>query len=283
SQMFTPLGMHASTFIWSAHFNPPVPTGYDLAGKPIHVYVYAEKGSGGLFATVEENARFVITSMPDESTEKKVISSENIKVLHTPFVNQLGPYNLVFDGYGFGHYIENLQDGTVAISHGGQGTGWMTHYHAVPESGDGIVILTNSQRSWPMIAYLLTDWAHWAGLPAPGMSKIILGIYLLWALVVLLWFTNFMFITRWLCDATLKNLNFKPLSYLSQVKPILKIFVSISILSGLIWAINQKYLFVTSVFPIAATWLGISLFFFALVILLSVFIQEEQSPQYVFK
>ena len=283
SQILNPLGMHTSTFIWSADFNPPVPTGYDLTGKPIPVYVYPEKGSDGLFATVEEIAHFVIASMPDESTENKVISSENLKVLHTPVVNQLGFYNLVFDGYGFGHYIEYLQDGTVAISHGGQGTGWMTHYHAVPETGDGIVILTNSQRSWPLIAYLLSDWAHGTGLPAPGMSKIILGIYLLWGLVGLLWFTNFMFITSWLCAGTLKKLNFTSFSKMFKGKPILKMVVSFSILAGLLWAINQKYLFITSVFPIAATWLGITLIFFALIILLSAFIQEKQSPQNVFK
>lgn len=152
----------------------------------------------------------------------------------------------------------------------------MTHFHAVPETGDGIVILTNSQRSWPLIAYILTDWALWAGLPTLGMSRIILGIYLLWGLISLLWFTNFMLIMNWLRTATLKKLAFTSIKEMLQIKQIVKMVISFSILSGLLWAINQKYLFVTSVFPIAARWLGITLFFFALVILLSVFIQEKE-------
>jgi hypothetical protein len=192
-------------------------------------------------------------------------------------IDQIGLYNLVFDGYGFGHYIETLSNGNVAISHGGQGTGWMTHFHAVPETGDGIVILTNSQRSWPLIAYVLTDWAQWAGLPDLGMSRIILGVYLFWGLISLLWFTIFMLTTKWISAATLKKLIFPSLKEMLQIKQIVKMIISFSILAGLLWAINQKYLFVTSVFPIAANWLGITLFVFALILLLTVFIQEKKN------
>lgn len=276
TQILSLLGMQASTFTWSNDLTPPVPTGYDLAGNPIPVYVYPEKGSGGLFSTVEDLARFVIASMPDEAVSDTVISYEGIQTLHSLKVDQIGLYNLVFDGYGFGHYIETLSNGNKAISHGGQGTGWMTHFHAVPESGDGIVILTNSQRSWPLIAYLLTDWARWAGLPTLGMSRIILGNYLLWLLIGLLWFTNFLLIINRVDAATRKKLNFPSLQKLFQMKQVIKIVLSLSFLSGLLWATNQKYLFVTSVFPIAARWPGVTLFFFAVTILMSVFLQIKE-------
>lgn len=281
TQILSPLGMQASTFTWSIELIPPVPTGYDLAGNPIPVYVYPEKSSGGLFATVEDLAHFVIASMPDEAASNNVISYESIQTLHSLMVDQIGLYNLVFDGYGFGHYIETLSNGNTAISHGGQGTGWMTHFHAIPESGDGIVILTNSQRSWPLIAYILTGWARWAGLPTLGMSRIILGIYLFWLLIGLLWFTNFMLIINRLDAAARKKLAFPSLQELFQMKQLIKIVLSISIFSGLLWAANQKYLFVTSVFPIAARWFGVALFFFAVTILLLVFLQiKENHYQY---
>ncbi len=38
---------------------------------------------------------------------------------------------------------------------------WMTYSHLVPETGDGIVVLANSQRSWPLFSHLLSDWAHY--------------------------------------------------------------------------------------------------------------------------
>jgi hypothetical protein len=52
----------------------------------------------------------------------------------------------------------------------------MTHFHAVPETGDGIVLLTNSQRSWPLLAHTLRDWAAWSGLGAVQFSRISGGV-----------------------------------------------------------------------------------------------------------
>src|SRR5690606_1321649 len=62
----------------------------------------------------------------------------------------------------------------------------MTHVHLSPASGDGIVVLTNSQRSWQLIASLVSDWARWSGVGAVGMGAILLGARLLTVVVGLL-------------------------------------------------------------------------------------------------
>jgi len=41
-----------------------------------------------------------------------------------------------------------------------------------------------------------------------------------------------------------------------------------------LWCINQDYLFISSIFPIGSVWLGISIFVFAMVLLLSAFLPE---------
>ena len=92
-----------------------------------------------------------MTNFPHEDQE--VLARQNINTLYTPMVGKIGVYDLVFDAYGLGYYLENLPNGEWAVSHGGQGGGVMTHFHSFPETGDGIVILTNSQRSWPFIAF----------------------------------------------------------------------------------------------------------------------------------
>ena len=81
----------------------------------------------------------------------------------------------LFDAYGCGHYLETLPNGVLSVSHAGQGSSIITHFQAVPTTGDGLVILTNSQRSWPFIAYLLRDWARWRAFPSVGMEKILWG------------------------------------------------------------------------------------------------------------
>lgn len=79
--------------------------------------------------------------------------------------------------------------GMKAVSHGGQGGGCMTHFYLVPETGDGMVILTNSQRSWPFFASLFNDWARWSGFSSVGMGKVALGNRILWGLITLIGLT----------------------------------------------------------------------------------------------
>lgn len=269
-EILIPLGMHNSSFTWSEEFNPAVPNGYDLTGEAVPVYIYPEKGSGGLFATAEDLAAFIAAGMPNISRDHQVLSSHSINTLYTPIVEKLGIYSLVFDSYGLGYYIEHLSDGKKAVSHGGQGTGWMTHFHSVPETGDGIVILTNSQRSWPLIANILSDWAQWNGFSPVGMSRIIWGEYVLWTFIGLIWFIVFWQAWRLAEDLISGKRSFAPLSKESRLLRLVQGSLFMILAAGLLWCINQDYLLISSVFPIASGWLGCSVFALAVILLLSV-------------
>jgi CubicO group peptidase (beta-lactamase class C family) len=175
-EILTPLGMNHSSFTWSKDFEPPVPYGYDLKNRPVPVYVYAGKASGGLFASAEDIARFISAGMTGSYQKYHgVLKPETIEMLYQPQVEMAGFYALAFDYYGLGHLIELLPDGPLAVSHGGQGAGIMTHFHSVPEDGRGIVILTNSQRSWPFISYILSDWAKLGRVRVCGNGQDYLG------------------------------------------------------------------------------------------------------------
>ncbi len=268
-KIFLPLGMEHASYNWSEDIQPSVPNGYNQKGKAIPVYIYPEKGSGGLFARVEDIATFVAAEMHGYTSSQPVLSNQSIQSLHTPIAEDLGVYSLVFDSYGLGHYIETLPNGMQAISHGGQGTGIMTHYHAVPETGDGIVILTNSQRSWPFIAYILTDWAKWCGFSSLGMSRIILAIKALWIIIGILWFGvlwQFIHVIMGLIQKTRKfGLSAKGSRWVQAIQFIL----SVLLVDVYIWSVQQDYLFISSVLPVAADWLFRSLLAVAAVLLLS--------------
>jgi CubicO group peptidase (beta-lactamase class C family) len=268
-EILLPLGMNRSTFTWNERSDPAVPVGYYLSGKPVPVYVYPEKASGGLFATAEDIAAFTIIGMKDIPHDKQILSPNSIEALYTPISENIGIYGLVFDAYGLGHYIETLPNGKQAISHGGQGTGIMTHFHAVPETGDAIVILTNSQRSWPFISYLLGDWVRWRGFESVGMGRLIWGKYGLWAVIALIWsviILQALKIMTWVIKKRRKEI---PIAKRSKPLTIAQTVVSFIIIIGLIWCLNQKYLFLSSVFPIASLWLGISAFVMSISLLLT--------------
>jgi CubicO group peptidase (beta-lactamase class C family) len=264
SEILIPLGMSSSSFEISNTLKPYPPTGYDLKGKPVAVYQYPEKSSGGLFATVEDIARFAIGSMK----ENQVLDMKYIQMMYTPESNRIGMFNMVFDAYGFGHYLEELPNSLLSVSHGGQGNGIMTHFQVVPESGDAIIILTNSQRSWPLISIILTEWAQWRNFPSVGMGIIIWGHYAMIALISLLFSTSVLIVCM-----LIHSLKLQTHIHLKKTR----LFLSIVLIAILIYSANQPYLFVTSVFPILSSYLAIAVFMLSLSLLASVLLSKRIS------
>ena len=270
NEVLLPLGMRHSTFIWSNNLQPAVPFGYDLRGRPVQVYVYPDKASGGLFATVEDISTFVTAGMTGfTSRGQKVLNIQSIHQLYSQMLKIPGFYGLAFDSYGLGHFIEKLPNGKKAVSHGGQGSGWMTHFHSVPETGDGIVILTNSQRSWPFFATVLNDWAEWNGFSSVGMGRINQGQKALRAFIVLLLFVSLW--QMWRLGQGLYS-GRRRFAFLTKKCIILRLTqgsISVLLASGLFWTMNQDYFFLSAVFPTAYVWLEFSIFLFAVILMLS--------------
>lgn len=260
TEVLNPLGMTNSSFAWNETLAPALATGYELGGAPVPPYVYPVKGSGGLFAPADDIARFVAAGMTGTyGGERTVLTGAGIRQLHAPQIEIPGVYGFVADSYGFGHFVETLPDGRQAVWHGGQGHGWMTHFHAVPESGDGIVILTNSQRSWPFIAQVLREWAEWAGVGPVKFSRIshaITGLRIVIGLVVL---ASLWLVYRLLRGLGKGNRRLAPLARDFRARRLLQMALGLAVIAVLTWSAAQPYLMVTSIFPGTASSAGIAL------------------------
>jgi CubicO group peptidase (beta-lactamase class C family) len=167
-EVLAPLGMDGASFDWTG---ANMPVGHDLRGRPVLPYVYPGRASGGLHATASDIARFALAGM--SRSEQDVLSAGAVAEMHRPVVEVGGLFGFAADGYGLVHFTEKLSDGRKAVWHGGQGHGWMSHLHIVPDSGDGIVILSNSQRAWPLVAVILWDWSESLGVAPVGMSRVL--------------------------------------------------------------------------------------------------------------
>lgn len=284
-EILQPLSMKHSSYKWSNNFEP-FPNGYTLDGKPIPAYVYPEKGAGGLFSTVEDITRFVTAGMTTfNNTGLKVLSLKSIQTLYEPTVKIPSPYGLAFPWYGLGHFIEFSKNNIKAVSHGGQGTGWMTHFHSIPETGDGIVMLTNSQRSWPFFAHILNDWAKWIGFDSVGMSKIIYAEIALWIIIYIISITLMVYFYGIIKGLLLKTRTCVFIQKKFCARGMLQLFAGITLFAIVVWAMNQDYMFITSVFPKAAPWLGYIIFTSGLVFLAYFFFpinERFKKHQYLF-
>ncbi len=111
-EILLPLGMKNSSYSWSKEWKPEVPNGYDVNGKAVPVYTYSMKASENLYSTVEDIAKFVIAGMNSSFINHEVLSSESIEKMYQPTVEDIpGYYGIVFDSYGFGHYLEWFSNG----------------------------------------------------------------------------------------------------------------------------------------------------------------------------
>lgn len=259
SEVIAPLNMTRASFEWNPSMQRLIPTGYDLSGKPVPTYVYPAQASGGLFATVEDVARFASAGLFTNPLGHEILTPEGVRMLHIPQVVMNGAFAVVADAYGFGHFIETLPDGRQAVWNGGQGHGWMSHFHIVPESGDGIVILTNSQRSWPLLAEILSDWAEWNGAKQVKFGRITQANHAFLGLIGMLSLLSVWQSYHILCDVRQGRRCFAPLAGAARNVRMLQAFIGISILAALAWANAQPYLMVFSIFPGKTGWAALAL------------------------
>ena len=67
------------------------------------------------------------------------------------------------DAYGYGYFVEHLPSGQLVYSHMGGNPGWLSEFAAIPETGDGIVVLSNVTHGHELFADVLTEWTDWLG------------------------------------------------------------------------------------------------------------------------
>ncbi|MDR9367096.1 MAG: serine hydrolase domain-containing protein [Balneolaceae bacterium] len=280
SEILEPIEMNRASYNWSESFDPPVPLGYDLNGDPVPVYLYSEKGSGGLFASSEEIANFMIAGMTANASQAFLPLSQNSTgQLYEPTAEIAGIYSFVSEAYGFGHFIDSLSSGEVSVFSGGQGHGWMTHFQSIPDTGDGIVILTNSQRSWPFIGYILKDWGEWRGDSSVGMTRITVAVIGIWILIAVLLLGSLFRAGSLGNQIIQKRRQFTPLQRVGLWIRIMQFTVSGILMLSVLWALNQDYFFLFSVFPVASGWLIITILFVATVLLFSALFPKKSVEQ----
>jgi CubicO group peptidase (beta-lactamase class C family) len=280
--VLAPLGMSNSEFGWRSTYTGRIATGYELGGDPVGAYVYPASASGGLFSTVEDLARFVTAGVAPHDSAGAILSPAAVEKMHAPETEIPGLFGFVADAYGYGHFVETLPDGRRAVWHGGQGHGWMTHFHAVPESGDGIVIVTNSQRSWPLMARILEGWSRWAGLGSVKFARVVLAGTVARFLVATLFAITVIQIIRLVGGIRFGRRRWRASSRRSVLLRTLQAVAGTALAILLIWRVTEPYVFESSIFPTVVGWAAITVAVMSVTLLVSAafpVVHIDESPR----
>ncbi len=175
AEVLEPLGMGDSAFVWRDEFAPRATTGHTFDGEPLEARRHPPAAAGGLYTTVDDLARFVAASTQGDEGQppgRGVLQPSSVEAVQSPVATVEGmPHALMAEATGLGHFVEDLPDGRRAVMHGGENEGAVGGYFAVPETGDGVVLLTNSRRSYRLMADHVAAWAEWRGLGAPAVTR----------------------------------------------------------------------------------------------------------------
>ena len=108
--------------------------GVKVAGKH---HIYPEQAPAGLWTTAEDLSKFIIDIQNTLSGKSiTIISQKTAEEFTTPFID---PF------MGLGVFLEN-REGHIYFNHGGWNEGFSSRFIANKTSGDGIVVLTNTNK-----------------------------------------------------------------------------------------------------------------------------------------
>jgi CubicO group peptidase (beta-lactamase class C family) len=148
--IFDPLGMKSTTFDYARALagNHATPHGDDIDGKPtvaamdINYSIVPARPAGAVWTSSADLSRYVQLELNQGKLPngKRLVSPENLLMRRTPQV-QLGEDA----SYGMGLVVDRTY-GVPVVSHGGSMSGFKSNWFALPESGIGAVLLTNSDN-----------------------------------------------------------------------------------------------------------------------------------------
>lgn len=163
-----PLGMERSGFVPPGTFPGTRAVPHDTLGRPIGDRRYVLTAAAGLRTTPRDLARFVAAWMAGPGGAvpgRGVVSPEAVEQATNPAPGADQGYGLA---YGLGYNLIPLARGGRTVGHAGSNPGWTAVATAIPDSADGLVVLTNGAGGVGVYKWILCDWVEWkSGAPYP--------------------------------------------------------------------------------------------------------------------
>lgn len=156
--LFGPARMRAAGYVSAQGATEPIATPYDDAGKALPAKPVIHYNAADLaHATAQDYARFMIQVRDDRRLDESVAAQRSrLQADLAPEIcaGARAATCPPWTGFGLGWQLLGFSDGTTML-HTGKDAGAFTFAAINRTSGDGIVILTNSDNGWRVIIPLL--------------------------------------------------------------------------------------------------------------------------------
>jgi len=159
NSIFSPLGMNNSQFGWDEIISDQVATPYLAGGGKEDIFRFSGLAGSALYTSARDLSRWMLASVQaNQSLREGIISEDALAHMHGPVV-ETGFRNAELNEMGLGHFIGRSADGIdYAVSHSGDNAGWAARVLFSPRTGDGFLVLTNSDNGGKLIKALSCLW-----------------------------------------------------------------------------------------------------------------------------
>ncbi|AOZ92545.1 serine hydrolase domain-containing protein [Paenibacillus crassostreae] len=153
-EILIPLGMNHSFFTYDEKEVRKLSFGYKTNGDPYPITLYTELAAAGLLSTISDYAEFVAASVDDKIQGKpvgrNVLTADSLEMMFKPSLNS----------YGLGYRITKMEKVPI-LTHGGNNVGYISNFYINLSSGNGIVLLTNSDNGSKFIDEIAAKAKYW--------------------------------------------------------------------------------------------------------------------------
>jgi CubicO group peptidase (beta-lactamase class C family) len=167
--VFDPLGMKDSFFDTDAKLDPARAVRYDDDGHRMAFYLTATPGSGEVYASAHDLARWAMFNLKDPLRDQApILSDRELDLLHEPESLIAGSQY-----YALGWDVWKRADGSRVVGNPGGQSGVRSEFVLVPDADVACVILSNRRTDGAFIGklrdrLLASVVPGWAGIPTYG-------------------------------------------------------------------------------------------------------------------
>jgi CubicO group peptidase (beta-lactamase class C family) len=154
--LIEPLELRHSRFVWDDHFLVRASCGHDGRGrvKPGRRYFHEANGAYTLYTSAEDYAKFLVEVMRSDRSATHSLSSEMCEAMLSPESHRDDQQA----DWGLGWGIRKSDQGRQVYHNGSNGTGFECYSEFCPESGDGVVIMTNAVGGRKLWEGVMEEW-----------------------------------------------------------------------------------------------------------------------------
>jgi CubicO group peptidase (beta-lactamase class C family) len=148
--VFLPLQMEHSTFVPATVNTALLATGYDRAGHPVHRTPSQPLAPSTLYTTAEDYAKFLESLLVLPSADSPFGMEEQPQAVANAADHVV---------WGLGVGLEASHD-QRSIFHMGANPGFQSFFLLTPDTGEGVLLLTNSENGLTLVPLALARWSH---------------------------------------------------------------------------------------------------------------------------